>query len=81
MPEYTGIPVLDSIIYVYMLSLGELVYDDLNKGDSVKMIFFFFVLATILVYIIFMNVIIAIVNDVFTQVQSKQEESDLKEKI
>ena len=80
-PKYTKIPVIDSIIYVYLLSLGDLNYDDLNKGDSVKLNFFILVLATILVYIIFMNVIIAIVNDVFATLQTKKMETDIEEKI
>lgn len=69
------------MITVYFVSLGEMVYDDFDKGDNVKLIYFFFILSTVFIYIVFMNVIIAIINSIFTKVSQRQEQSDLYEKI
>lgn len=68
MEKYVNFAMIDSIIQVYFMSLGEYRYEGFSYGENVKIMFFFFILATICVYIILMNLIIAIINNIFAKV-------------
>ena len=79
--SYVGVTVIDSLISTYLLALGEFDLDGYKEGPDVYIAWFFFVMATYLILIVFMNMLIAIMGETFSQVQSIQEESALLEQV
>lgn len=76
---YVGNPLVDSIIGVYLISLGEFDLDGYNEGPNVYLVWLFFILCTFFILIVFMNMLIAIMGDTFSAVQGEQVESGLSE--
>lgn len=77
--EYLGIPILDSLIAMYMVALGDFDYGGYSKGPDKYIAWIFFIAGTFLITIVFMNMLIAIMGDTFGQVQAIQEENSLQE--
>ena len=77
--EYVGNNIVDSLIAMYLLGLGEFDLDGLKEGPNVLLAWFFFLLGTFLLLVVFMNMLIAIMGETFAQVQEIAEESALKE--
>lgn len=63
--DYLGINVLDAMIAMYMISLGDFDYDGYSKGHDKYVAWFFFLIGTFLITIVFMNMLIAIMGDTF----------------
>ena len=62
-----------ALIHIYLISLGEFNMDDYeNRGETIKQIILLgFILATFLIQITFMNMLIAIMGEIFGEVTSK----------
>ena len=60
-----GVPFIDAFISMYMLSLGEFATDGYNEGYNKIGAWVMFILATIVVMLLFMNFIIAIMSEPF----------------
>jgi len=75
-----GIGMLDAIIDQYMLGLGEFGTDNF-KGKGKFLAWIYFLLATFITQITFLNMLIAIMGDTFDRVSEAREQSALKEKI
>lgn len=63
-----GIPFLDAFIRTYLVALGEYEIDQFTGFDS-PLVWIYFLMATFIVQIIFMNLLIAIMGDTFDRVQ------------
>ena len=81
--EFIGIPVLDSLISMYLTGLGEFDKDGyFYEGSPNKyMAWFFFLMATFLVAVVFMNMLIAIMGNTFGEVAAIQDQSAYFEQI
>lgn len=78
--SYVGVDLVDAMISMYLLSLGEFSsLDDYTQGPNSKIAYAFFCLATWLVLIVFMNMLIAIMSATFADVQVTWEENSLVE--
>jgi hypothetical protein len=64
--EYVGLPFIDSIIAMYLVALGEFDLDGLMQGPDKIGAWIFFVLASYLLLVVFMNMLIAIMGDTFS---------------
>ena len=77
--EYTyinpkvGIKVVDALIAAYLMGLGDFVYDNYIYGHSSVLVWIFFLTATFIICVVFMNMLIAIMGDTFGSVQELQE--------
>lgn len=78
-PDYLGIPLVDSLISMYLVSLGEFSYDSYSTGTDPILVWVFFLLGTFLLLIVFMNMLIAIMGETFSNVMSDIKSSALKE--
>ena len=77
---YVGQSVFDALIAMYLLGLGEFDIDGTyTKGPDIKLAWFFFILATFIILVVFMNMLIAIMSDTFANVLSVEAESSLDE--
>ena len=75
--EYTSIPYVNAFISIYLISLGDFSYLEYlnNEEGGNGMAWFFFILASFVVLIVFMNMLIAIMADTFANVKSAWLES------
>ena len=71
--SFVGNKVIDAFIASYLTGLGEFDFDGYKMGPNVYLAWLFFILATFLVLIVFMNMLIAIMGDTFSQVQEIQD--------
>lgn len=78
-PNNLNNPVLDNILNMWLLSLGEFNLDGLPNGPTSKLAWLFFFGASFMNLTVFMNMLIIIISDVFTNVQSSLEETRLQE--
>ena len=77
--HYVGNHYLDAIIGMYFISLGEFNFDDFKNGPNCMMAWIFFLLATFILLIVFMNMLIAIMGDTFSRVTEARNSSALYE--
>lgn len=75
---YTGIVPIDALLHAYLTGLGDFNKDNYSAGDNKTMWLMFFI-ATILVQLVFMNMLIAIMGESFGRITAIQEQSTLKE--
>jgi hypothetical protein len=68
--EYIGVSFIDSIIAMYLVALGEFDLDGLMQGPDKYGAWIFFLLGSFLLLVVFMNMLIAIMGDTFSYVQS-----------
>lgn len=77
----TGNGYFDAFLDIYLLGIGE--FEDklegINNSPNVYLGWFFLIMATFFVLIVFMNMLIAIMGDTFSQVQSIKEENSIME--
>ena len=66
---------------LYMLTLGEFSYDGYSKGINSRLAWVFFVLATFICCIVFMNMLIAIMGETFGSLQENMEQSARSEQV
>jgi len=79
---YTGNAVSNSMIAMWLLGLGEFDLDDsYSEGPNVMLCWFMFMLASFLVLTVFMNMLIAIMGETFSNVTAQYEESGLSEQL
>jgi len=79
--DHIGIVLLDIAFNMYLLALGEFESMDNYDGVDSGFIWLIFFLATFVVQITFLNVLIAIMGDVYGEVMEKKDQARLKEKI
>ena len=79
--DHLGIPVFNALLSMYMLSLGEFDSATYSKGQDKELAWFFFILSTFLCMTVFFNMLIAIMSETFSGVQSEIEESSLYEQL
>lgn len=65
---YTGFKILDSIIAIYEFALGDFDYSGFINSDFDYLLWFSFILCTFLMIVVFMNMIIAIMGNTFSDV-------------
>ena len=78
--EVFGIPFLDAFVRSYLVGLGEFGMDN-YAGEGGALIWTFFLLATFITQLLFMNLLIAIMGDTFDRVQEMKVQAAAKEKI
>lgn len=81
--NYTCISILNAAIQMYMFSIGELDIKSVRNTTAMPhpwVGFLFFVLATFVLNVIFMNLIISIIQDTYQQAKDKAEENSLYER-
>jgi hypothetical protein len=76
----TGDNWFETLIYTYLTGLGEFNADDYAGTTHSGFLYLYFILCTILVQIVLLNLLIAIMGDTFDRVQEQRHESQLKEK-
>jgi len=69
---------VDALIHSYLAGLGEFDMDNYSKGDR-GAVWFMFIVATILVQLVFMNMLIAIMGESFGRVTAISQQSTYKE--
>lgn len=65
--------ILSSLINVYLIALGDFNTDGYGRGYYKYFAWTFFILATFVVLVVFMNLLIAIMGDSFSRIQPIQE--------
>jgi len=73
-----GIPPLDAMIHAYLTGLGDF-NKDTYSDDNSRVVWIMFILATIIVQLIFMNLLIAIMGESFSRITAIMQQSTLKE--
>ena len=76
--DLVGIAPIDSMIHAYLTGLGDFNKDNYSSENS-KTMWFMFILATIIVQLIFMNLLIAIMGESFSRITAIMQQSTLKE--
>ena len=75
--KYTHIRYLDALIQMYIFALGELDLDAEKSGPNHIVGFILFCLSTFVLFVIFMNLLIAIIQDTYNDVKLREEQSSL----
>lgn len=70
-----GQSLIESIIYTYQQSLGELGTEDLNKNSNAWAFWLVFFVSSMLLQVTMLNLVIAIMGDTFDRVFDAQEEN------
>lgn len=78
--EVFGIPWIDAFVRSYLVGLGEFGMENFS-GEGGSLIWIFFLLATFITQLLFMNLLIAIMGDTFDRVQEMKVQAAVKEKI
>ena len=73
-----GFAPLDAVIHAYLMGLGDFNKDNYSEGDA-QVVWIMFILATIIVSLIFMNLLIAIMGESFSRITGIMQQSTLKE--
>ena len=60
---------------MYFISLGQFNIDSYRNGDNSGIIWIFFVLASFVIVVVFMNLLISIMGNTLGDVQAVQEQS------
>ena len=66
--EVFGIPWIDAFVRSYLVGLGEFGMDNYSSGEGGALVWIFFLLATFITQLLFMNLLIAIMGDTFDRV-------------
>jgi len=73
-----GVPPIDAMIHAYLTGLGDFGKDNYSE-DNARVVWIMFILATIIVQLIFMNLLIAIMGESFSRITAIMQQSTLKE--
>ena len=73
-----GFGPLDAMIHAYLMGLGDF-NRDTYSSENARVIWIMFILATIIVSLIFMNLLIAIMGESFSRITGIMQQSTLKE--
>ena len=74
----TGIPPIDALIHAYLTGLGDFNKDTYSTENS-PVVWLMFILATIIVQLIFLNLLIAIMGESFSRITAIKQQTTLKE--
>ena len=79
--DYVDLPIIDSIMNIYLMSLGDFDTRNYQKGSQSKdwPIWLIFVLMTCITNIVFINMLIAIMSDTYDRVMERVKQAGLKE--
>jgi len=66
---------------MYLIALGEFSMDGYKEGTNTNLAFLFFILATFFCLVVFINMLIAIMSETFSVVQSVHNASALYEQV
>ena len=78
---------MNSVVYMYLLSNGEYDFENFSARDnegseSTKIVLWLLFLgATFLLQIVFMNMLVALMTDVYTEINDKESQSTMREYI
>jgi hypothetical protein len=75
---FTEVPLFDSFIHAYLTGLGDFNKDAYSEHNS-KTVWVFFLIATVIVQLVFMNLLIALMSDAYADIMAIQEQSTMKE--
>ena len=75
---YTGFQPADAMIHAYLTGLGDFGRDTYSEEDA-NVVWIMFILATIIVQLIFMNLLIAIMGESFARITAIMQQSTYKE--
>lgn len=70
---------IDSVIYIYRTGLGDFATDDYNASKYSMILWTLFLLCTVFIQILLLNLLIAIMGDTFERVQEMKEQAQLRE--
>lgn len=65
---------IDNFIVQYLIGLGEFQIDEFSGNPQSKLLWFYFILATMITQVIFMNTLIAILGDTYERIMDKKEQ-------
>jgi hypothetical protein len=80
-PVNQGNAVFDAILSSYLLALGEFSTDGFTEGPNVTICWVFFIMASFLILVVFMNMLITIVSETFSKVMEIKDELSLSEQL
>jgi glucan-binding YG repeat protein len=78
-PPVTGGNYFDGIVYTYKAGLGEFDLDNFKANKDETILYFLWIAATFLILIVFLNLLIAIISDIFDKVHENISKNLLKE--
>lgn len=81
MDTHTGFRLIDAFISVYFISVGELFTENFKEPPNQYLIWPMFLLCNFLMAVVFMNMLIAIMGQTFSEVNETKIESGLEQKI
>ena len=73
-----GFAPVDAMIHAYLTGLGDFNKDNYSE-ENAQVMWFMFIMATIIVQLIFMNLLIAIMGESFSRITAIMQQSTLKE--
>ena len=76
--SFTNFVPLDAIIHAYLTGLGDFGKDNYAEHNGFVM-WMFFLIATFIVQLVFMNLLIALMGDAYGEIMGIQEQSTMKE--
>ena len=74
----TGFVPLDALMHAYLTGLGDFEKDAYSEEDPF-IVWIFFLLATFIVQLVFMNLLIALMTDAYINIMAIKEQSTMKE--
>lgn len=75
---FTGYVPFDALIHAYLTGLGDFNKDFYSDHNSLT-VWIFFLIATILVQLVFMNLLIAMMGDAYSEIMAIEQQSIMKE--
>jgi len=79
-PTNENINFLDGFLTTYLISLGDFSPSRFDNGPDSLLVWFFFLLATFMMLIVFMNLLITIIGNKFDEEMEIKEQSTFKER-
>lgn len=76
--DFTGITVVDAVLHAWLTGLGDFNFDNYSAANS-PMTWGYFFLATVIVQLVFMNLLIAIMSEQYVRLNDSKEQNKLKE--
>ena len=70
--DYTRLHFFDALIHAYILGLGDFNTDNYSDRDALE-VWIFFLVATFIVQLVFMNLIIAMMGDAYAEIMAIQD--------
>ena len=76
---YTDNSIVNVLMEMYFVSLGNFNIGSYSNGDNSGIIWFFFIIASFVIVVVFMNLLISIMGNTLGDVQAVQEQSQIQE--